>query len=249
MYYLIGLIMKELQKLLSKLRQGVDHYSMIGDGDKIAVGVSGGKDSVALLYGLVKLKEFYPKKFDVCAVSIDLGFNKSANMFADTAQFADSHNIEYKIINSQIADIVFTERKEKNPCALCAKLRRGALVDSAKSFGANKLALGHHLDDVVETFMLSLMYEGRIGCFSPITVYDDNEISVIRPMIYATEYEVKTLAKAAKLPITQNPCPNDGESRREEMKNYLRSFDKDHRGLYKRILGALERGEIDGWHI
>ena len=181
-------------------------------------------------------------------MSIDLGFQRNEDMYCETSQFLKGLSIEHKIVRSQIADIVFNERKEKNPCALCSKLRRGALVDAAKSLGANKIALGHHLDDAVETFMLSLMYEGRVGCFSPITVYDDNGISVIRPMIYATECEVRALAKSANLPVTKNPCPNDGESRREEMKNYLRVFDKEHRGLYKRVLGALERSEIDGWY-
>lgn len=221
---------------------------MIDDGDVIAVGISGGKDSVALLYSLAKLREFYPKKFDLCGVSIDLGFDKSGNMFSETQKLMNELGVRYEIVKTQIFDIVFEERKEKNPCALCAKLRRGALVDAAKAMGATKLALGHHLNDTVETFMLTLMYEGRIGCFSPVTVYDDNGISVIRPMIYATESEVRALVKSADLPIAKNPCPNDGESKREEMKEYLRSFDKEHRGLYNRIIGALERGNIDGWH-
>lgn len=240
--------MKELQKLLSKLRQCVDHYGMIEQGDKIAVGISGGKDSVALMYSLAKLREFYPTKFDLCGISVDLGFEGSSDMFSSTAELMKELQIEYKVVKTQISDIVFTERQEKNPCALCANLRRGALIDTAKSLGANKLALGHHLNDAVETFMLSLMYEGRIGCFSPITVYEDNGISVIRPLIYATESEVRSLVKAENLPTSKNPCPNDGHSRREEMKNYLSMFDKEHRGLYKRVLGALERGELDGWH-
>lgn len=240
--------MKELQKLLSKLRQGIDHYNMIEDGDVIAVGLSGGKDSVALMYSLAKLRDFYPKKFELCGVSVDLGFDKSGQMYDETKKFMTDLDVRYEIVSTQISEIVFDERKEKNPCALCAKLRRGALIDAAKNLGANKLALGHHLNDTVETFMLSLMYEGRIGCYSPVTVYDDNAISVIRPLIYATESEVRALAKSANLPVAKNPCPNDGESRREEMKEYLRLFDKEHRGLYKRIVGALERSEIDGWH-
>ncbi len=239
--------MKELQKLLSKIRQAVDHYGMISDGDRIAVGVSGGKDSVALLYALSGLKDFYPKKFEVCAVSVDLGFTDS-DMFSDIKTLARELDIEYQVIKTQISQIVFDERKEKNPCSLCSKLRRGALIDAAVSLGANKAALGHHLDDAAETFMMSLMHEGRVGCFCPVTVYDDKGISVIRPMIYARESEVAAVARALSLPVAKNPCPKDGHSEREEMKEYLRTFDRAHRGLYKRLLGAMERAELEGWH-
>ena len=239
--------MKELQKLLSKIRQAVDHYGMISDGDRIAVGVSGGKDSVALLYALSGLKDFYPKKFEVCAVSVDLGFTDS-DMFSDIKTLARELDIEYHVIKTQISQIVFDERKEKNPCSLCSKLRRGALIDAAVSLGANKAALGHHLDDAAETFMMSLMHEGRVGCFCPVTVYDDKGISVIRPMIYARESEVAAAARSLSLPVAKNPCPKDGHSEREEMKEYLRTFDRAHRGLYKRLLGAMERAELEGWH-
>lgn len=239
--------MKELQKLLSKIRQAVDHYGMISDGDRIAVGVSGGKDSVALMYALSGLKDFYPKKFEVCAVSVDLGFTDS-DMFSDIKTLARELDIEYQVIKTQISQIVFDERKEKNPCSLCSKLRRGALIDAAVSLGANKAALGHHLDDAAETFMMSLMHEGRVGCFCPVTVYDDKGISVIRPMIYARESEVVATARALSLPVAKNPCPKDGHSEREEMKEYLRTFDRAHRGLYKRLLGAMERAELEGWH-
>lgn len=239
--------MKELQKLLSKLRQGVERYEMISPGDKIAIGVSGGKDSVSLLYVMSKLREFFPIQFDICAVSVDLGFTDE-NIFSPISELAESLGVEYKIVRTEIGEIVFDARKESNPCSLCAKLRRGALVNVALEMGANKIALGHHLDDAVETFMLSLMHEGRIGCFSPITVYEDRGISVIRPLIYATEKEVKAFAKAAEIPIVKNPCPNDGESQRTEMKNFLRGFDLSHRGLYKRVLGAMEKSQIDGWH-
>ncbi len=239
--------MKELQKLLSKIRQATEHYEMISKGDKIAVGVSGGKDSAALLYSLAKLRDFYPAHFDVCAISVDMGFD-SDDLYDSTLRMSESLGIEHHLVKTQIADIVFNERKEKNPCALCSKLRRGALVGEAVSMGANKLALGHHLDDVVETFMMSLMHEGRIGCFCPVTVYDDKQISVIRPLIYAKESEVAAVARAADLPTIVNPCPEDGESQRAEMKEFLKSFDRSHRGLYKRVLGALERSCIDGWH-
>jgi len=240
--------MKELQKLLSKIRQTVDHYEMIVPGDKIAVGVSGGKDSLALLYAISKLREFYPIPFEVCGVSINLGFSGD-DQFNAIRDFAKDLGVEYHVVKTKIYDIVFKEREEKNPCSLCSKLRRGALIDVAVEIGANKVALGHHLDDTVETFMMSLMLEGRIGCFCPVTVYEDKGISVIRPLLYARESEVSSFAKKASLPVYKNPCPNDGHSQREEMKEYLRAFDKSHRGLYKRLLGAIERKELEGWHI
>ena len=239
--------MKELQKVMSGVRQAVQHYEMIADGDRIAVGLSGGKDSSALLFALAKMREFLPVKFELIAVTVDMGFPDSREKLTVLERFCEDLNVEYHIVGTQIAQIVFDERKEKNPCALCAKLRRGALNNTALEMGANKIALGHHLDDAVETFMMSVMYEGRIGCFSPVTWYDDRQFSVIRPLIYTTEREVKALVRAAALPVVESSCPENGNTEREEMKKYLRSFDDLHRGLYKRVLGALERRGIDGW--
>ena len=240
--------MKELQKVMSGVRRAVQHYEMIADGDRIVVGLSGGKDSSALLLTLAKMREFLPVKYDLAAVTVDMGFPGSRGKLAVLEQFCDGLGVEYRIVETRIAQIVFDERKEKNPCALCAKLRRGALNNAALEWGANKIALGHHLDDAVETFMMSVMHEGRIGCFSPVTWYDDRQFFVIRPLIYTTEREVKALVRAAELPVVGSSCPENGNTEREEMKKYLRSFDDLHRGLYKRVLGALERREIDGWH-
>ncbi|MGN1347092.1 MAG: tRNA 2-thiocytidine biosynthesis TtcA family protein, partial [Eubacteriales bacterium] len=217
-------------------------------GDKIAVGMSGGKDSAALLLALARMREFLPVRYDVCAVTVDMGFPGFREKLNVLERFAEGLNVEYRVVDTQIANIVFEERKEKNPCSLCAKLRRGALNNTAQTMGANKIALGHHLDDAVETFMMSLMYEGRVGCFSPVTWYDDRRFFVIRPLIYTPEREVKALVRAAGLPVVESPCPENGRTERAEMKNYLRSFDTLHRGLYQRILGAMERREIDGWH-
>ena len=240
--------MKELQKVMSGVRRAVQHYEMIADGDRIVVGLSGGKDSSALLLTLAKMREFLPVKYDLAAVTVDMGFPGSRGKLAVLEQFCDGLGVEYRIVETRIAQIVFDERKEKNPCALCAKLRRGALNNAALEWGANKIALGHHLDDAVETFMMSVMHEGRIGCFSPVTWYDDRRFFVIRPRIYTTEREVKALVRAAELPVVESSCPENGNTEREEMKKYLRTFDDLHRGLYKRVLGALERREIDGWH-
>lgn len=241
--------MKELQKIMSYVRQAVNHYDMIHDGDKIAVGMSGGKDSSALLFALAKMREFMPVKYDLCAITVDMGFSGFREKLQVFTDFAKTLDVEYRIVETQIARIVFDEKKIKNPCSLCAKLRRGALNSAAAEMGANRVALGHHMDDAVETFMMSLMHEGRIGCFSPVTWYEDNQFFVIRPLIYTPEREVKALVKTACLPVIESDCPENGHTERAEMKKYLRSFDILHRGLYKRLLGAIERGGIDGWHI
>ncbi len=240
--------MKELQKILSTVRQAVQHYDMIAPGDRIVVGLSGGKDSTALLYALAKMRTFYPNRYDLRAVTVDMGFPDVREKLAVLEHFCNDLDVSYTIVETKIAQIVFDERKEKNPCSLCAKLRRGALNDAALAMGATRIALGHHLDDAVETFMMSVMHEGRIGCFSPVTWYDDQRFFVIRPFVYTTERDIKSLVRAANLPVVESSCPENGNTEREEMKQYLRAFDNRHRGLYKRVLGALERRAIDGWH-
>lgn len=237
--------MKELKKLLSTARQASDRYGMIDDGARIAVGLSGGKDSAALLLALAKMQPFYPKKYTLCAVTVDMGFPDTD--YSPLAEWCASLGVEYRIAETQIAQIVFEERREKNPCSLCAKLRRGALMNEAEAMGADTLALGHHLDDAAETFMMTLMHEGRIGCYSPVTVYADRGIRVIRPLIYTREKDIRDLIRAENLPIVKSTCPEDGHTEREEMKKLLQDFDREHRGLYKRVLGAMERRQIDGW--
>lgn len=240
--------MKELQKVLSGVRRAVQHYDMIRPDDHIVVGLSGGKDSTALLAVLAAMRMFFPIPYRLSAVTVNMGFPDSHEKLHVLEQFCSELQVEYRIVETQIAQIVFEERKEKNPCSLCAKLRRGALNNAALEIGAAKIALGHHLDDAVETFMMSVMHEGRIGCFSPVTWYDDQQFSVIRPLIYTPEREIKALVRAAGLPVIESSCPENGNTEREEMKLYLRTFDDRHHGLYKRVLGALERREIDGWH-
>ena len=239
--------MKNIQKIMSTVRQAVDHYDMISEGDKIAVGLSGGKDSVVLLCALAKMRVFYPKRYELCAVSVDMGFAENDAIFNQMKELCNELKVEYHIVKTQIAEIVFEEKKAKNPCSLCAKLRRGALNSEALAKGAKKIALGHHLDDAVETFMMSLMHEGRIGCFSPVTVYDDTGISVIRPMIYTKERDIKSFIKANSIQIIKSPCPENHNTEREKMKDFLHPFEVENRGMYERVLGALERREIDGW--
>lgn len=239
--------MNEMKKLLSTVRQAVDHYGMIKSGDKIALGLSAGKDSAAMLIALAKMRDFYPEKYDLCAISVDLGFGNSENIFGFCTDLCSALGIPYYIEKTEIARIVFREKRETNPCALCAKLRRGALNSRAKETGFCKIALGHHLDDAVDTFMMSLMFEGRIGCFSPITEYEDNGISVIRPLVYTKEKDIRAFIKSQGITVPTSLCPENGKTEREDMKIMLREFDKHHRGLYKRVLGAMERSGVDGW--
>ncbi len=240
--------MNELQHILSSTRQAVDAYSMIDEGDRIAVGLSGGKDSTALLFALERLSRFYPKKFTVCALTVDMGFNGSDDLWQPLVRLCDNLKIVYRVEKTEIAEIVFNRRQEKNPCSLCAKLRRGALTNAAVEMGANKLALGHHLDDAAETFMMTLLDEGRIGCYSPVTLYEDSGICVIRPFIYTREAEIKSLVRAENLPVITSPCPEDGKTEREDIKSLLNSLGMTRRSLKKRIITAMETKGIDGWH-
>ena len=236
-----------IERILSHARKAVEEYSMIESGDKIAVGVSGGKDSLALLCALAKLKRVLGIDYTVVAVTIDMGLD---NMdFSKIADLCRDLGVEYHIIKTQIYEIIFKVREEKSPCSLCSRMRRGALHDACKELGCNKLALGHHYDDVVETFMLNLFFEGRIGAFRPVTYLSRKDLTMIRPLIYTPEREIKTFAKTAELPIVEVKCPADGNTERARMKEYLDIFEREHRGLYHRIMGAIQRGEVDGFHI
>ncbi len=236
-----------MQHILSTVRQAVDKYDMIEENDTVAVGLSGGKDSIALLASLDRLKNFYPKKFSVVGISVDMGFDDAEDIYAPVREFCAEHEIPYHIEKTKIKEIVFDVRKEKNPCSLCAKLRRGALVSCARELGAGKLALGHHLDDAAETFMLTLVNEGRVGCYSPVTVYEDTAVTVIRPLIYTREADIRSLVKKENLPVVKSPCPEDGNTDRAEIKNVIRELEINHRGLKKRIITAMEKRGLDGW--
>lgn len=241
---------KGQKRLLSFARRACDDYAMIEDGDVVAVGVSGGKDSLALLITLAGLKRFYPKKFSLIAITIDPAFEEIGKEKADFSpieKLCDELGIKYHVEKSDIAKIVFDIRKETNPCSLCAKLRRGMLCDTAKKLGANKLALGHHFDDAVQTFMLNLFYEGRIGCFSPVSFLDRSGITVIRPFIYAQEKDLRYFTSAADLPVVESECPANKKTEREEMKKLLNSIERENKGLRHRIFGAMQRAGIDGY--
>ncbi len=238
--------MENMKRVLSYTRRAIDDYSMINEGDKIAVGVSAGKDSLTLLCAMAYLRRFYPKKFELIAITIDMGFEPKQD-FSAIRELCDKLDVEYHVVPTEISKIIFDVRKEKNPCSLCAKMRRGALNTAAKELGCTTVALGHHFDDVVETFMLNLFFEGRLGCFSPVTYLSRVDISVIRPMIYMPEKDVSEFARKNFLPVLTSPCPADKTTEREEMKTLLRSLERENRGLRYRIFGAICRGELDGF--
>ncbi len=238
--------MENMKRILSYTRRGIDDYNMIQEGDKIAVGVSAGKDSLTLLCAMAYLRRFYPQKFELIAITVDMGFDEGMD-FGPIQRLCEELDVPYHIVPTQIYKIIFDVRKEANPCSLCAKMRRGALHNAAKELGCTSVALGHHFDDVVETFMLNLFFEGRLGCFSPVTELSRVGIKLIRPMIYMPEKDVAEFARKNQLPVINSPCPADKNTEREEMKQLLRSLERENKGLRYRIFGAICRGELDGF--
>lgn len=234
-----------MQKILGYMRKAIDEYNMIEDGDKIAVALSGGKDSFTLLLGLKNLQRFYPKKFDIIGVTINPGFE-----FFDSSlikDFCDKLDVPFFEECSHAQEIVFEIRKEKNPCSLCANLRRGALNTVAKREGCNKIALGHNEEDVLETFLLNLFYAGSIGTFSPKSYMNKSEITLIRPLIYAPEKYIQNFVKRNNIEVMQKACPMDGNSKREDMKKLIQSFYKDLPHIRSNLYGAIKRAGLDGW--
>ena len=238
--------MENMKRLLSYTRRAIDDYNMIEEGDKIAVGVSAGKDSLTLLCAMAYLRRFYPKKFELIAITIDMGFEGGMD-FTPIKELCEKLDVPYHIVPTEISKIIFDVRKESNPCSLCAKMRRGALHNAAKELGCTSVALGHHFDDVVETFMLNLFFEGRLGCFSPVTYLSRVGIKLIRPMIYMPEKDVKEFTNKNELPVISSPCPADKTTERESMKQLLHTLEKENKGLRYRIFGAITRGELDGF--
>ena len=229
-----------MQKLLSLTRKAINDYKMIQDGDRIAVGVSGGKDSMALLAVLAAYKKFAPEKFDLVAINIDLGFSETdANEVQRLRDYCENAGVPLVIERTQIAQIIFEERKEKSPCSLCSKMRRGALNGAAIANGCNKLALAHHADDILDTFFLSFLHEGRLSTFMPVSFMDRTGITLIRPFIYVEEKYLAGLCRRYDLPIVHNPCPEDKHTRREDMKNLVEDLDKRFDGSKKLMLSAL----------
>ena len=239
--------MNEMKRLLSFVRRAVDDFEMIDDGDRIAVGISGGKDSLVLLETLATMRRFYPKKYDIVAITVDMGFEGSD--FSTVAELCRRLKVEYRIVKTEIARIIFDVRRESNPCSLCAKMRRGSLHAEAQAAGCNKVALGHHYDDAIETFMMNLFFEGRLGCFSPKSYLSNRRLTLIRPMIYAQEKDVIYFTRKRELPIIKSPCPEDHATEREKMKKLLSDLERGNKGLKHRIFTAMCRSEIDGFKL
>lgn len=234
-----------LQQLYSPTRKAVDDYGLIDTNDKIAVGVSGGKDSLALLYALSGLQRFYPTPFKLVAITVDLGLEPAD--FSEVSALCDTLNVPYYVVHTQIAEILFEQRKEVSPCSLCAKMRKGALNTKAKELGCNKIAYAHHMDDVIETAFLSMIYEGRFYSFSPKTYFDDTKLSVIRPLIYVSEAEIKGFRNKQNLPVVKNPCPADGNTKRAYVKELIREINLKNPGVKIRLFHAVCSSGIDGW--
>ena len=233
-----------MQKLIGLVRRCVQDYKMIEEGDRIGVGVSGGKDSVALLAFLAELRKYNDKAFDIEAITIDMGLGMD---YTPIAQLCEQLDVKFNLIKTEIGPIIFEHRKEKNPCSMCAKMRRGALNQAILDRGMNKLALGHHYDDAVETFMMSLIYEGRISCFQPVTDLDRTGIIQIRPMLYIHEKTIDSFVTRNDLPIISNRCPVDKYTKREEIKKLVYDLSATYPDLKERIFGAMLRLPLPEW--
>jgi len=234
-----------MQKLMSQVRKCVRDYNMLEPGDRVVAGVSGGKDSLALLRLMAELRDHSPVPFSLHAVTLDMGYEEMD--FSPVTDLCARLNVPYTVKQTQIREIVFDIRKEENPCALCAKLRRGILNDAALELGANKVALGHHYDDAIETFLLSMIYEGRLSSFLPVTYMDRTGLTLIRPMLYLHEKTVSNFVARENLPVVHNPCPADKNTKREDVKALLYELEGRYPGLKDNIFGGLQRSPLPGW--
>ena len=236
-----------MQNLMGRIRRCAEDYNMICAGDKIAVGVSGGKDSLSLLYLLAALRRYYPVPYELQAVTIDMGLPDMD--FSPVAELCAKLDVPYQIKKTEIGPIIFDYRHEKNPCSMCAKMRRGALNQLIRERGIHKIALGHHYDDAVETFLMSLLFEARISCFQPVTHLDRTDVTQIRPMLYLEEKDIRAFAEKQGLPIVHNECPADHHTKREEVKDLIRELSKTYPHLKSNVFGAMQRYPLAEWGV
>ncbi len=235
-----------MKRILSTMRRAIQDYNMIEPGDKIAVGVSGGKDSLTLLAALAAYRRFADAPFEVMGITINMGFDGVD--YSPVAEFCREIGVEYVEKKTDIAGILFDVRKEKNPCSLCSRMRRGAVNDLAKEYGCNKVALGHNNEDAIETFFLSLFYEGRLNCFSPVSYLSRRDLKVIRPLVYVAEGDIKGYARRADIPVVKNPCPMDGVSKRQDMKDFINEKNSEDKHFKARMMNAIQTG-LEDWKI
>ena len=236
-----------MQKILGQVRRCVEDYHMIDAGDVVAVGVSGGKDSLVTLTALARLRAFYPIPFTVRAITLETG--APGMSFDAVADLCRQLEVPYTRIQVPVYDIVFNQRKEKNPCSLCAKLRRGSLNTALTDLGIRKIALGHHYDDAIETLLMNLLFEGRIGCFQPVTYLDRTGITQIRPLLDCWEEEIRRVARRLELPVVENPCPANGRSRRQEVKELIAGLEGRYPDIKQKLFGSLQRYPLYGWNL
>ena len=237
-----------MQKLMGQMRAALEKYEMIESGDRIAVGVSGGKDSLVLLAGLARLRAFYPKPFTLVAITADPGFPGEPTDYAPVSRLCAALGVEHHIRKTQLYRVIFEERKEKNPCSMCARMRRGLLHNMALEHDCRRIALGHHEDDAVETFFMNLLEGGRLGCFSPKSYLSRRDLWLIRPMIFCAERDIASAARRNGLPLIKSACPVDGATRRQSMKRYIGELERTVPDLKAKVMGALSRGALDGWN-
>lgn len=229
------------------MRNAVDTYNMIEENDKIAVGVSGGKDSLVLLYGLHLLSQYYPKKFKIVGITADPCFEGKSSDFSVIEEFCKEHSISYYIKRTELYKVVFKDREEKNPCSLCARMRRGILHDMAKEYGCNKIAIGHHKDDAVETFLMNLLQGGTLSCFSPVTYLSNKDLTMIRPLIALSENEVQKAAVKNNLPVCKSNCPVDKTTVREDTKDLIKNLERDYPDIKAKIVHAMKKNNLSNW--
>ena len=240
---------KAMQRLCGLMRKAVQQYEMLAPGDRVLVGVSGGKDSVALTIGLARLRQYLGFPFEVVAVTLDPQFGGKPVDYSALEALFRRYDVPYEVRRTLIGPIVFDYRNEKNPCSLCAKMRRGALHAAAEELDCSKVALGHHLDDAIETFYMNLWREGRIGCFQPVTYLSRSDVTQIRPLLYVKEQQVRNVAAKLDLPIVHNPCPANGETRRQEVKELIESLSERYPDLKQKLFGAMQRYPLYGWDL
>lgn len=238
-----------LKKLLSYTRAAIDKYKMINDNDKIAIGVSGGKDSLALLNIMAKLREFYPVKFDIMAITVDPCFNDANMDVSNIQKMCYDLNIDYIVKRTSLAKLVFDEFKAESPCSLCSRMRRGILHNIAKENNCTRLALGHHYDDAVETFLMNIFNGGRIGCFSPVSYLSKKDLFLIRPMIFCKERDVISFSTRNSIIVEKSKCPVDGKTERQNTKELINILEKSYPDIKQKIMGAMQRSNIDEWGL
>ena len=236
-----------MQHILGLVRRCVEDYRMIAPNDRLAVGVSGGKDSLLTLVALAQLRRFYPIPFTLEAITLEMGM--PGMDFSPVAALCETLEVPYQRIQVPVYQIVFEERREKNPCSLCAKLRRGSLNTALTERGIHKIALGHHYDDAIETLLMNLLFEGRIGCFQPVTYLNRTGVTQIRPLLYCREDDIRRTAERLRLPVVHNPCPADGSSRRQEIKELIGQLEKTYPDLKQKLFGSIQRYPLYGWAL